>query len=171
MDFQELINKRYSTRSYKEAKLRREEIAQIIEAGRLAPSAANRQPWRFVVVDEEPLLGKVRTVYDRKWFREAPAIIIAYGDYEEAWQRSFDGKNHCDIDVGIAVDHMTLMAADLGIGTCWVCHFNPILLNKIIIPTTPNWQPIALLSVGYPADTAIPKNRKATEAIVRYNAW
>lgn len=170
MHFQELIEKRYSTRSYKKDKVARNIAEQIIEAGRLAPSAANRQPWRFVVVDEQPLLGEVQKVYERKWFHEAPVVLIAYGNYKEAWQRSFDSKNHCDIDVAIAVEHMTLMATELGVGSCWICHFNPELLNETI-PTEPNWKPIAILSLGYANDKVSPKKRKATEAIVRYNSW
>ena len=74
--------------------------------------------------------------YTKLYDQNIPAIIIIYGDHNNSWKRSFDNKDHCDIDAAIAIDHMTLMASDLGLGTCWVCHFNVELLNQIIIVIT-----------------------------------
>lgn len=171
MHFKDLIQQRYSVRKYSSKKVSRELIAQIIEAGQYAPSACNKQPWRFVVVDEEPLLSQVHGVYRREWFKSAPVVIIAYANYEEGWVRSFDNKNHCDIDVAIAVDHMTLLAAELGLGTCWICHFDPEMLASTI-QTEEAWQPVAILSLGYSEEEGqLKKKRKTTEAIVRYNSW
>lgn len=171
MKFKELINKRYSVRNYKDKKVDRQTLAQIVEAGQLAPSACNKQPWRFLVVDEPDLLERIHSVYNRAWFQSAPAVIIAYGNREEAWVREFDGKNYCDIDLAIAVDHMSLMAADLGVGSCWICHFEPDKLKKVVT-TTPEWEPVAILSLGYAETDTIPKKkRKPTDDIVCYNKW
>ncbi|PVX51012.1 nitroreductase [Balneicella halophila] len=171
MDFKDLIHKRHSVRNYSPKKVSRDLIEKIVEAGRLAPSACNKQPWRFMVIDEPELLEKVGTAYKRAWFHKAPAVIIAYGNREEAWVRDYDGKNHCDVDVAIAVDHMTLMAAELGLGTCWVCHFVPEALLEVV-PVASNWEPIAMISLGYSdKDKTSEKKRKATEEIVRYNSW
>lgn len=171
MDFKELIQKRYSVRNYKEQKVARTLIEQIIAAGQIAPSACNKQPWHFVVVDDDMLLDKVHKVYHREWFQKAPVVIIAYGNHKEAWKRSFDEKDHCDIDVAIAIDHMTLMAAELGLGTCWICHFNPQLLDEVL-PTSAEWTPVAILSLGYPNDEIFPdKKRKPIDSIFGYNAW
>ncbi len=96
-------------------------INKILQAARLAPSAVNYQPPRhFIVATDEELKAELAKAYTRDWFREAPVIIVALGDHQRAWRRR-DGKGHCNIDVAIAVDHLTLAAASLGLGTCWVC--------------------------------------------------
>jgi len=171
MHFKDLIKTRYSVREYHDNKIDRTLIKEVVNAGRLAPSAANKQPWKFVVVDDPELLKKVKATYNRDWFQNIPAIIIIYGDHNNSWKRSFDNKDHCDIDAAIAIDHMTLMASDLGLGTCWVCHFNVELLNQIII-VKENWEPIALLSIGYPKQQISPeKNRKNIDDVLSFNSF
>ncbi len=170
MHFKELVKTRYSVRSYHENKVDRTLIKEVVNAGRLAPSAANRQPWRFVVVDEDEVLDKIKPSYRRDWFSKVPGIIIVYGNHNESWKRSFDSKDHCDIDIAIAVDHMSLMATELGLGTCWVCHFNPDVINDII-KNDEGLEPIAILTIGYPVDAKAPeKLRKDLDEVISFNS-
>ncbi|WHH58852.1 nitroreductase family protein [Petroclostridium sp. X23] len=173
MVFIELAKKRYSVRSYKNIPVEREKILEILEAGRVAPSAVNFQPLRFIVVQDEQVKKDIISTYPREWIKSAPAIIVICGDHSTAWRRA-DGKDHCDIDAAIAIDHMTLAAADLGLGTCWVCAFNSMQCHKILkLPS--NLEVIALLPLGYPMDQADSERhsqkRKKIEDIVHWDKY
>lgn len=170
MHFKELIKSRYSVREYHENKVDHQLLNEVINAARLAPSAANKQPWHFVVIDDEEMLEKIKPAYDRDWFKGVPCVIVVLGNHKESWKRSYDQKDHCDIDAAIAVDHLTLMATQLGLGTCWVCHFQDKIVNEVLhIPD--HLEPIALITIGYPIDMNAPeKKRKELEAIVSYNS-
>ncbi|GAF03288.1 putative NAD(P)H nitroreductase [Saccharicrinis fermentans DSM 9555 = JCM 21142] len=171
MHFKELIKSRYAVRTYHENKVNPTLIKQVVNAGRLAPSAANRQPWKFIAVDDDEILNKIHAAYPREWFAKVPNLIIVYGNHEESWKRSFDGKDHCDIDTAIAIDHMTLAATELGLGTCWVCHFNPQLIQEVI-QNEPYWEPMAILTIGYPVELKAPhKKRKTIEEVLSFNGW
>ncbi len=167
MNIKEAIAKRYSERTYKSKRVSTEELFQVLEAGRLAPSACNFQPWKFVVVSEDTNIERISTAYPREWFKSAPQMIIVCGDHNEGWKRKHsDNKDHTDIDVAIAADHMTLMATELGLATCWVCAFDPKIIREIL--ELPNEvEPIVILTIGYPA-SAIPeaKNRKPIKEVV-----
>ena len=169
MHFKELIKSRYSVRDYHTNKVDRTLLKEVVNAGRLAPSAANRQPWQFVVVDDDEILEKIRASYTRDWFSKAPNLIIVYGNHEESWKRSYDNKDHCDIDIAIAVDHMTLMATELGLGTCWVCHFNADVINDVI-KNDKGLEPVAILTIGYPVENKPPiKKRKDLDEVISFN--
>ncbi len=171
MHFKELINSRYSVREYHENKVDQTLIKQVVNAGRLAPSAANHQPWKFIAIDDEEVLSKIRTAYPRDWFYTAPNLIIIYGNHNESWKRTSDSKDHCDIDAAIAIDHITLMATELELGTCWVCNFNPEIVNEVIKPEN-NWEPIAILTLGYPKQIKAPtKKRKDIDDVLSFNGW
>lgn len=166
MHFNQLLRERYSIREYKQQKVSKALLIEVLEAGRMAPSAANKQPWSFILVSEEENLNKLKKVYDRDWFKKVPQIIVICGDHSESWKRSFDSKDHCDVDVAIAVDHMTIRASELGLGTCWVCHFDPEMVKEQMqLPE--GVEPIALLPIGYPLENKPPrKKRKALDEIV-----
>jgi len=166
MHFNQLLRERYSIREYKQQKVSKALLIEVLEAGRMAPSAANKQPWRFILVSEEENLTKLKKVYDRDWFKKVPQIIVICGVHSESWKRSFDNKDHCDVDVAIAVDHMTIRASELGLGTCWVCHFDPEMVKEQMqLPE--GVEPIALLPIGYPLENKPPrKKRKALDEIV-----
>lgn len=150
MSFLELAKKRYSVRSYLNKPVEQERINQVLEAGRVAPSAKNFQPFFFIVMKDEELRNKVAAAYSRDWLRQAPVIIVVCGDHSRSWKRN-DGKDHCDIDAAIAIDHMTLAAADLGLGTCWICAFDAAECHRILgLPS--HIEVITLLPLGYPAD-------------------
>jgi nitroreductase len=125
------------------------------------------------VIQEKKNLEMLHTVYHRDWFREAPCIIIICGDHSQSWKRK-DGKDHSDIDIAIAVDHMTLQATELGLGTCWICAFDSELCSKLLkLPS--NLEPTVILPVGYPLDSADPDRhgsaRKPLEEIVSYEKY
>ncbi len=173
MSFLELAKRRYSTRKYSEQSVEREKILQVLEAARIAPSAVNFQPWQFIVIQEEELRKQIAATYGRDWILQAPVIIVICGDHQTAWRRA-DGKDHCDIDVAIAIDHMTLAAADIGLGTCWVCAFNSMQCSKLLgLPA--NLEAVALLPLGYPADQVdINRHdlkRKKLEEIVHWDKY
>ena len=109
-DFMTIATQRYSCRSYSDRRVERDVISLVIDAARLAPSATNRQPWTFHIVDGGDLKREITACYGREWILEAPALIIAVGDHNAAWHRG-DGKDHTDIDIAIAVEHICLAAA------------------------------------------------------------
>lgn len=167
MSFLELTKQRHSVRNYKDKPVEREKLLQVLEAARNAPSACNFQPWHFIVLTEEKIKNKVAETYPRDWFKQAPVVIVACGDHSVSWKRA-DGKDHCDVDLGIAIEHMTLAAAELGLGTCWVCAFDAKRCHEILeLPD--HLEVIALLPLGYPAEETIPeKKRKTLEEIVTW---
>lgn len=151
MRFIDLVKTRYSVRNYLDKYVEREKLEQVLEAARLAPSAVNFQPWQFYVLREGDKFQKVAASYHREWFKAAPVYIVVCKDTSVSWKRTVDGKDHGDIDVTIAVDHMTLQAVELGLGTCWVCNFDPDICREALnLPS--NLEPIVLLPIGYPSD-------------------
>lgn len=170
MSFIELAKKRYSVREYKDMPVEKEKILEVIEAARFSPSAVNFQPRHFIVVTTEELKSRIAEAYPRDWFKKVPAVIVVCGDHLSSWKRK-DGKDHCDIDAAIAVDHMTLAAADMGLGTCWVCAFDAGKCHQILgLPE--NLEVIALMPIGYPADDEVPqKKRKSVNEIVSWEEY
>src|SRR5450756_3022893 len=119
MDFFTLIESRYSVRAYSDRPVEDEKVELVLRAARLAPTAANLQPFRLVVVRTRGREAELRRLYHRKWFSEAPVVIGMCSVPAEAWTRR-DGKNYADVDAAIAMDHLILAASALGLGTCWV---------------------------------------------------
>jgi nitroreductase len=170
MDFYKLINTRRSVRRYSTREVEEDRVNRILDAARLAPSAANKQPWHFIVVKDARQKQELGKAYGREWFYTAPVLICACGESAKAWSRSFDGKNHVDVDVAIAMDHLILAAAEEGLGTCWICAFDPAIARKALgLPA--GIEPIAFTPVGYAEDEPVPKARKKLEEIVRYEKW
>ena len=170
MDFIDLARNRYSCRKYDSRKPEPEKLNLVLEAGRIAPSAVNFQPWHFFVISDKQWLKRIHEVYHREWFRTAPCVIILAGDHSQSWKRS-DGKDHCDIDVAIACDHMTLQAAELGLATCWICNFDKKKTIKTL-DMPGNLEPVVLIPLGYPLDEVDAgrhsEKRKALDEIVTY---
>jgi nitroreductase len=173
MKFLDLAKRRYSCRKFDKRPIEQDKLNLILEAARIAPSAANCQPWHFIVIQDKDVLKKIHSVYHRDWFRDAPCVMIICGDHSQSWKRK-DGKDHSDIDIAIAVDHMTLQSAELGLGTCWICNFDNEICSKLLnLPS--NLEPAVLLPVGYPLDSANPERhatkRKSLEEIVSYEKY
>ena len=164
MNFKELCERRYSCRAYESRPIEAENLEYIQECVRLAPSAVNRQPWKFILVSGQPELGILHECYNREWIRNAPAIVVCCQNRQEAWVRPCDGKNHADIDIAIAVEHLVLAAAEVGLGSCWVCNFDAPLLARTF-PLPQDYEAAALVPLGYPAVPATEKKRKPTEDV------
>ena len=130
--FLELAEKRRSVRAYKPDPVPEEQLQQVLEAGRLAPSAVNKQPWRFLVVRDEVTRRSLGAAYAREWFWKAPVIIAVCILPKDAWTRAFDGQNYARVDGALAMDHMQLAAAELGLGTCWIGAFDPAPARDIL---------------------------------------
>jgi len=133
MDFYELIEGRVSVRDYDpKRKIEESVLNRILNAGRLAPSASNRQPWTFLLVSSEENLGKVRPCYNKQWFHDAPHILIIVGDRTKSWVRHADEYNSIETDLTIAMDHIILAAEYENIGTCWIEAYDHKILSEAI---------------------------------------
>jgi nitroreductase len=173
MTFIELAKRRYSCRNYDSRAVEQDNLYLILEAGRIAPSAVNFQPWHFIVIREKANLNKIHSVYHREWFQSAPSVIVICGDHNQSWKREKDGKDHCDVDIAIAVDHMTLQATELGLATCWICNFDKEKTTEVLnLP--PYLEPIVILPVGYPLDQVDPsrhnEKRKRIQDIASFES-
>jgi nitroreductase len=175
MSFLDLARRRYSVRSYQPDPVPDELLALVLEAARVAPTAANRQPFRVIVIHTAAREAELRRIYDRDWFVSAPLILCVVAVRGEAWTRSmYDGRSHADVDAAIIMDHMVLAAADAGLGTCWIAAFDPAAAREVLgVPA--EGEPMLFTPLGYPADTpaAAPRHaqRKALEDIVRFERW
>jgi nitroreductase len=133
MDFYNLIENRESIRDYNpEIKVSDEVLNRILNAGRLAPSASNKQPWKFVLVSSNAKLAEVRDCYKKDWFKKAPHILVLVGDKSKSWKRAKDGYNSIEVDLSIAMDHIILAAENEKVGTCWILAYDYEILAKAI---------------------------------------
>jgi nitroreductase len=150
MEFYNLISSRESVRNYDPYQPVPVEILErILDAGRLAPSACNIQPYKFLVISSPEKLEKVRACYNREWFKEAPHILIIIGLQDQAWKRSYDGYNSVETDVAIALTHIILAAENEGVGTCWIAAYNPVILREAL-NLNENQLIFGITPLGYP---------------------
>ncbi len=169
MEFQELINRRYSVRAYLPDPVEDEKVSQLLEAARMAPTAANRQPFQIIVTHTKGMEDGLRSIYPREWFVQAPLVLCLVGLPASAWVRR-DGRQYLGIDAGIIMDHIILAAADLGLGTCVIAAFDEANARQVLnLPE--DVEPILFTPLGYPADTLGTKNRKTIAELVRYERW
>jgi nitroreductase len=172
MSFLELAKRRFSVRKFEVKKVEKEKLLQILEAGRVAPTAANYQPQRIIVVKEEAGLAKLKKAAN---IYGAPLAVIVCADHNVAWKRPYDGKGTVDIDASIVTDHVMLEATELGLGTVWICNFKPDVLKKEF--NIPNHiEPVNILAIGYAAgQIASPerhdKTRKPIQETVFYESF
>ncbi|MDR0760910.1 MAG: nitroreductase family protein [Treponema sp.] len=158
MNFDVLSAKRYSVRKFKQVPVEPEKLARILEAGRNAPTAANKQPQRILVVTREEGLAKIDRATPCRF--GAPLVLIICFDKNECWVRKFDGEHSGWVDASIVTTQMMLQAEDLGLGSTWVMHFDPAVAREAFsLPE--NLVPAAMLVMGYPAPDAAPANQHA----------
>ncbi|HOU11737.1 MAG TPA: nitroreductase family protein [Anaerolineae bacterium] len=170
MEFAELIQKRYSVRDYAPTPVEDEKLQQVLQAAQLAPTAANRQPVRVIVIKTAGRETELQRVYGAAWFGKAPLALCVCGVKDEAWVRKHDGKCYLDVDAAIVMDHIVLMATALGLGTCWIAAFNPDAAREVLgLPE--EVEPLLFTPLGYPADQPRPKSRKELTALVKYDRW
>ena len=169
MNFDKLIETRYSCRSYTDEEISDEDLQAVLNAARLAPTAANRQAYKLVVIHTAGREEEISRIYGREWFVQAPIIIAACGIPADNWTSS-NGKSYTDVDVAIVLDHLILAAADRGLGTCWIAAFDPYAVREILeLPI--GVDPIVLTTLGHPADSGKSKLRKDLADIVCYEKW
>ena len=169
MEFLNLVKSRYSVRAYKNEPVEEEKLEQILEAARFAPTAANYQPFKLIVIPTKGRENELKRIYQAKWFSQAPLIICVCAIPGEAWVRK-DDKNFADVDATIVMDHIILTATSLGLGTCWVGAFDAVAAREILkLPA--GVEPLVFTPVGYPADEMVNKKRKKLAELVKYDHW
>ena len=167
MDFLELAKKRYSVRAYKSTPIEDEKLKYILEAARMAPTGANRQSFQLIAIHTKGREGELRPIYNNDWFVEAPIVICACATTSQG--QAYD-EGRSNRNVAIVMDHLTLAATDLGLGTCWIGAFNPDAAREILgLPE--EVKPIVFATVGYSDDEPRPKVRKSIDELVRYERW
>ena len=153
--FLELASKRFSCREFSERKVSPSNIAKILEAARLAPTACNKQPVHVWALSSEEALQRIRPIH--RLF-DAPLAVMVGCRKEEAWVRGYDGKNGAETDAAIVGTHIMLAAADLELGSTWVGSFDPVKLAEAF-PETAGYEITALFAIGHPAENAGPSER------------
>lgn len=168
IDFLDLCEKRYSCRNYSTEPVNEEKVMKVLRTAQLAPSACNRQPWTFYVVTDAGRRQRMLTK-SRPAFNDAPVLIVAIGHHDQAWHRTADNKDHTDIDLAIAGEHIALAAEAAGLATCWICSFD-VDAVRAELNLAENEEPVALFPLGYAAeDDIVPKkSRKPLTEIVKW---
>ncbi len=155
MEYEHLIRERYSVRSYKPQHLQKEVIDKILAAGHVAPTGCNNQPQRILVLNTDASMELLRTC-TRSHF-DAPCAMLVCHNKNESWKRPYDGALASPVDAAIVTTHMMLAAHNIGVGSCWVMHFNPAAVRETFaLPE--DFEPLAILLLGYPAQDAKPKH-------------
>lgn len=170
MEFLKLAKERYSVRKYSTDKVEDAKIAKLLEAAQVSPTAGNKQPQRIYVVKSDEGLEKLYKA--TPCIYGAPLAMLVCYDNEVSWKREkFDNKDHGEIDASIIVSSMMYEATDLGLGSVWVCHFDPeSVIKEFDLPD--NIIPSSILTIGYAAEDAIPapkhSERFSIEEIVKF---
>jgi len=170
--FLDLAKSRYSVRKYENRAVEAEKLNAILEAGRVAPTAANKQPCIFLVLNDEKSIEKLSKACRP---HGVPLVIVVCADKNIAWVRPFDKANMSEVDSTIAADHMMMCAQDLGLSSCWITYFDPVIVRKEFnIPD--NIVPINILAIGYGADIVQSpdrhaETRKPLDSMVKYSSF
>jgi len=165
----EAIEKRYSVRGYKPDPVDDATLLQVLEAARRAPTAANRQPFRLIVIHTAGREEELKRIYAAAWFTAAPLVVAVVAVPGEAWRR-MDGKPYDEVDATIAMDHLVLAATGLGLGTCWIAAFHPDAAREVLgLPD--DVEPVAFTPLGYPDKRPAETDRKPLDKLVRYERW
>ena len=171
MDLMDAIKTRRSIRKYKETPVPENLLKEVLNSARLAPSADNAQPWRAIVVmDEQLKLKLVAASYNQKFLALAPLVIVVCGVPDEAFQTIGGYMSAHVIDAAIAIDHMTLAAHAIGLGTCWIGWFKEDKVREILgIPE--DIRVVALTPLGYPDESPERTPRKNLDDLVMYDKY
>lgn len=153
MNFDKVIAERFSVRKFENNHLPQEVIDEILKAGHLAPTGCNFQPQRILVLNTDESINKLKDC--TKCHFDAPTSMLVCYNKDESWVRKYDGAMSAPVDASIVTTHMMLKAHTLGVGVCWVMHFDPSAMREAYnIPD--NFEPVALLVMGYPHKDAAP---------------
>ena len=167
MDFTTVLQNRYSCRSFSARPIEEDKIDRILEAGRIAPTAVNKQPVHVWAVSNPGTLEAIKGVTRSNY--GAPLLLVVGCRPADAWVRRYDGKNGAEVDATIVATYLMLAAENEGLGTLWVGSFDPELL-KGILPGTEGYELVAMINVGYPSAESEPSAmhgiRKSLEDLV-----
>jgi nitroreductase len=171
MDLMEAIKTRRSIRKFRETRVPENLLKEVLNAARLAPSADNAQPWKIIVVRDEQMKHKVTQACNgQKFLVQAPIVLVVCGIPEEAFQTVGGYMSSHVIDASIALDHVTLAAHSLGLGTCWVAWFKEEKVKDILgIPE--DVRVVALTPLGYPDESPERPSRKNLEELIAYDKY
>jgi nitroreductase len=171
MDVQKAIMARRSIRKYSSREIPKEKLTKLLEAMRLAPSAKNLQPWKFIIINDGETKKKlIPACRGQAFIAEAPIIIAGCALLNEAWGGMGGYMSSYPIDVAIALDHLTLAATEEGLGTCWIGAFDEGEVKKILeVPD--GVKVVALTPLGYPESEPNPRPRKKLTEIICYNKY
>ncbi|MBF7097357.1 nitroreductase family protein [Alkalibacter mobilis] len=159
MDLLTLAKQRYSSRVYSEEKINGDVLTYILEAGRVAPTAKNIQPYKVLVIQDDENLEKLS---ESARIYGAPLALVVCKDTDNSWLRPIDGKEHGDIDATIVTDHMMLAATDKGLNSVWICFFDSEKIKESF-NFPPNLEPVNILVVGHsPDEPKSPDRHKET---------
>lgn len=169
MNVSEAIKNRRSVRAYQPTAVPEDKLNRVLEAARLAPSAHNSQDWKFIVVrDKEKREKLAEAAAGQSFIAQAPVVIAAVSLAPEHTMSC--GVPAYAVDLAIAVDHMTLQATEDGLGTCWIGAFDQEKVKEILeIPA--QYKVVALLPLGFPADSPGPKQRKEPKEIISFEKF
>lgn len=171
LELLEVMKTRRSVRRYKPTPISDEVLQKILSAARLAPSANNAQPWKFIIVrDEDMKLKLIQACNNKKWIAEAPVVLVACGFPDEADAYMGGYMNSYPVDVAIALEHLVLSATNEGLGSCWIGRFKEEKVKELLeIP--PDVRVVALLPLGYPNEEPEQSGKKNLSEIVCYNKF
>jgi nitroreductase len=166
MDFFSVIEKRQSIRAFRsDIPVKEESLKRILRAARLAPTAANKQPYKLVVIKNPKRMEFIK----QKAVHQAPLAIAIFIDESQAWTRSFDKKNFAFVDGAIIFEHLILAATAEGLGSVWIANIDPYLMKRHLqLPT--NYRFLALSPLGYPAEQPKKTSRKPEDEVVFYDS-
>lgn len=178
MEFIDVIRNRKSIRSYKNEDVEEEKLKIILEAARLAPSWANKQCWKYIVVNDKEKIQKLASGIINSWMKNAKIVVVACADPKKSGTRN--GMDYYLVDVAISMEHLILAATDLGLGTCWIGGFDETKVKKILeIPE--KIKVVAMTPVGYPSEPAMRNrilrkiikadSRKPLQNMFYFNNW
>jgi nitroreductase len=168
MKVSEAIKIRRSVRKYKKERIPKKIITQLLESARLAPSAGNRQEWKFIVVENEEKRKALALAAGQEFVGEAPVVIVGVALSPNRVMSC--GVPAYAVDLGIALTHIVLHGVELGLGSCWIGAFNQEEVKKIL-EIKEEYKVVALLPIGYPAESPTPRERKGLEEVVSYNRF
>lgn len=144
----------------------------MVEAGHVAPTGANRQPYHILVANDPAALDHIKQAGN---IYSAPLALIVCSDFEASWKSPYNGYHLADVDATIVTDHMMLAATDLGLGTLWVCYFKPVVIQELFkIP--PHLKPLHLLAIGHSEGEPLSpdrhsQTRKPLDTMITYNSF
>lgn len=161
MEFNEVLSKRRSIRKYKETPIQKETVLKILEAARIAPSAGNRQPWHFIVVEDREM---IKQLAKSEWAAKAPLMIVGLADQEAS-------PSWCINDLGIAFEHIALAVTNLGLGGCWMGQTGREDIIRKLLDVPEKLKPVAVIPIGMPDENPPPKERKSLGDIVSWGKF